>query len=311
MILKEFLLRKNKWLLFGPYHPPSQLDAYFFHHVKNGVDIYRGDESEPCLPQFLFEMNAKNTVKEPTCFNSLSNPSCIDLVITNSFSNFQNTKATSTSLSDFHKMVVSVLKHTFHRSAPKELVYRDYKNSDRVIFKRELEELNQQINEYKHFERIFLEILNIHAPIKKKLLRANHVPYMTKALRKLIMKRSELESKYVKNKTNENLKSYKKQRNFCSKLYKKERKKYHERLDLKNVTDNKKFWKTVKPFLSDKVTTFPQITLVENDKIISDESKVANSFSNFFENAVHSLGIKTKESKNDKYGLKNPVENYY
>ena len=191
------------------------------------------------------------------------------------------------------------MKHTFHRSAPKELVYRDYKNFDRVIFKRELEDkLNQQINEYKYFGQIYLEILNIHTPIKKKLLRANHVPYMTKALRKAIMKRSELESKYVKNKTSENLRSYKKQRNFCSKLYKKERKKYYERLDLNNVTDNKKFWKTVKPFLSDKVTTFPKISLVENDEIISDESKVANSFSNFFENAIHSLGIKTNEYSN-------------
>ena len=189
------------------------------------VGDFNAEESEPCLSQFLFEMNAKNIVKEPTCFKSLSNPSCIDLVITNSFSNFQNTKAISTGLSDFHKMVVSVLKHNFHRSTPKELVYRDYKNFDRVVFKRELEDkLNQQGNEYKHFEQILLEILNIHAPIKKKLLRANQVPYMTKALRKAIMKRSELESKYVKNKTSENLKSYKKQKNFCSKLYKKEKK---------------------------------------------------------------------------------------
>ena len=31
---------------------------------------------------------------------------------------------------------------------------------------------------------------------------------------------------------------------------------------------------TVKPFLSDKVTSFPQITLVENDEIIPDESKL-------------------------------------
>ena len=46
-----------------------------------------------------------------------------------------------------------------------------------------------------------------------------------------------------------------KNRNFCSKLYKKERKKYYEMLGLKNVTDNnKEFWKTVKPFLCDKVT---------------------------------------------------------
>ena len=70
----------------------------------------------------------------------------------------------------------------------------------------------------------------------------------------------------------------------------------------------KKFWKTVKPFLSDKVTTFPRISLVENDEIISDEAKVANSFSNFFENAIRSLGIKTNEYSSDKFGLKNTVE---
>ena len=52
---------------------------------------------------------------------------------------------------------------------------------------------------------MLLEVLTAHTPIKRKLFRANHVPYMTKALRKVIMKRSELENKYVKNKTNENL----------------------------------------------------------------------------------------------------------
>ena len=176
-------------------------------------------------------------------------------------------------------MVITVLKQTFQRSSPKDPLYKDYKNLDRLTFKRELEEkLNQQINEYKHFKQIFLEVLNTHAPIKRKLLRANHVPYMTKALRKAIMKRSELESKYVKNKTNENLKSYKKQRNFCSKLYKKERKKYYEMLDLKNVTDNK------------------------------DESKVANLFSDFFESAICSLGIKANEHSQENYDFKNPVE---
>ena len=131
---------------------------------------------------------------------------------------------------------------------------------------------------------------------------------MMKALRKAIIERSELESKYVKSKTSENLKSYKKQKKFWSKLYKKERKQYYERLDLNNVTDNQKFWKTVKPFLYKKVNTFLKISLVENNEIISDESKVTNSFSNFFENAIHSLGIKTNEYSNDNYGLKNPAE---
>ena len=106
------------------------------------------EESEPCLSQFLFEMNPKNIVKEPTCQKRLSNPSCIDLVITNSSSSFQNTKAISTGLSDFHKMIITVLKQTFQRSSPKELVCRDYTNSDRLTFKRELEKkLNQKIND--------------------------------------------------------------------------------------------------------------------------------------------------------------------
>ena len=65
---------------------------------------------------------------------------------------------------------------------------------------------------------------------------------------------------------------------------------------------------SVKPVLSNKVTTFPKISLVESDEIISDEPKVANSFSNFFENAIHSLGIKTNEYSNDYYCLKNPIE---
>ena len=112
------------------------------------------------------------------------------------------------------------------------------------------------------------------------------------------MRRFELESKYVKNKTSENLKSYKKQRNFCSKLYKKEREKQYEKLDLNNVTYNNKFWKTIKSFLSDRVTILPKISLVGNDEIISDESRVANSFSNFLKNAIHSLGIKTNKYLN-------------
>ena len=67
-------------------------------------------------------------------------------------------------------------------------------------------------------------------------------------------------------------------------------------LDLNNVTDNKEFWETVKPFLSDNVTTFPTIPLVEKGEIISYESKVANSFSNFFENAMPSLGKRSTNS---------------
>ena len=64
---------------------------------------------------------------------------------------------------------------------------------------------------------------------------------MTKILCKAIMKRSELASKYHKTKNNEDYSKFKKQRNFCSKLYKKERKKFYNNLNIEDITDNKKF----------------------------------------------------------------------
>ena len=84
-------------------------------------------------------------------------------------------------------------------------------------------------------------MLNKHALLRKKFLRANHAPYITKTLRKAIMRRSQLETKYLKTKTRTDLKLYKKHKNFCSKLYKSERRKYYECLDMKNVLDSKEF----------------------------------------------------------------------
>ena len=72
---------------------------------------------------------------------------------------------------------------------------------------------------------------------------------MTKTLRKAIMKRTQLHTKYFKTKTQKHYASFKKkQRNFCSKFYEKERRIYYENLDMKNVTDNTTFSKTAVQF---------------------------------------------------------------
>ena len=50
------------------------------------------------------------------------------------------------------------------------------------------------------------------------------------------------------------------------------------------------------------------MSLLEKDKLISDESTLANSSSNFFKKAVQSLGIKANEHSNESYGLNNIFE---
>ena len=103
------------------------------------------------------------------------------------------------------------------------------------------------------------------------------------------MKRSELKSKYFKNQTVHDFKMYKKQKNYCSKLYKKERKRYYNNMNLTKLNDNRRFWKTVKPFLSDKGSYISKINLVNKDEVISDDSTLAETFSKYFESAVKNL----------------------
>ena len=108
--------------------------------------------------------------------------------------------------------------------------------------------------------------MNKHAPSKKKAFRANHAPYVTKSLRKAIMERSYLEKIYFKKATTESLKKYKKHKNFCSRLYKKERKKYFDTLDVNKITDNKAFWKNIQPLFSEKRKFANKITLEDSEK---------------------------------------------
>ena len=248
-------------------------------------------ETETVLDEFLNENDLKCIVKCKTCFKNPHNPSCIDLFLTNFPCSFQNTSTICTGLSDFHNMVITVLKFTFVKAKPKVIQYRSYKHFNNNSFRENLRMKLSITREYDDFEKAYLEVLDKHAPIKKKTVHANQVPYMSKTLRKAIMRRSNLENKYLKSRNPENKEAYKKQKNDCSRLYKKERKMYYSNLDLKNYTDNKEFWKTMKPFLTDKGVNSQKISLIENEKILSTDVDVAETLNSYFSEATKSLSI--------------------
>ena len=95
----------------------------------------------------------------------------------------------------------------------------------------------------------------------------------------------------LEKKTDQSLRVYKKQKNYCSRLYKKERKKFSNGLNPSFVTDNKLFWKTVKPFFSDKGNYGANIKLVKREQVLQNDSEIAKKLNEFFRNAVSTLGI--------------------
>ena len=74
---------------------------------------------------------------------------------------------------------------------------------------------------------------------------------MTKNLRKVIMLRSMLRSKFLKNKIEKSKQLNCNQRNLCVTLLRKSKRNYFVYLDSRILKDNRKFWKTVNPLYSE------------------------------------------------------------
>ena len=78
---------------------------------------------------------------------------------------------------------------------------------------------------------------------------------MSKTLRKAIMKRSKLRNTFNKKRSSKKWENYKRQRNICSDILNSTKKTFFDTLNINEITDKRKFWKTVKPFFTDKCKT--------------------------------------------------------
>ena len=76
---------------------------------------------------------------------------------------------------------------------------------------------------------------------------------MTKTLRKSTMHRSKLKNIYNRKGTDDSLVNFKKQQNFCVNVLRKTKNDYFQNLNIRDLSDNKKFWKTIKPYFRIKV----------------------------------------------------------
>ena len=133
-VLVEVKINKKKWLLWCSYAPHKALIEKYMNELGNPFDIYlqkynhalligklnsERSISERSMHDFCNVYNLESLSKTPTCFKTPKDLSCIDLLLTNSKKNFDEKSALESCLSDFDKLVKSVLKICFEKEAPK------------------------------------------------------------------------------------------------------------------------------------------------------------------------------------------------
>ena len=144
----EILLKSCKWLICYSYNPNRINVATHLGETGKALDTYSKkyentllisdfnvEQNEANMKVFWNQYKLKSLNKDPTCFKNVNKLSCIDLLLTNNSKCFENCLTLETGLSDFHKLIATIMKTKQVRLPPKIVNYRHYKNFDTEVFK--------------------------------------------------------------------------------------------------------------------------------------------------------------------------------
>ena len=323
VICIELTFGKRKWGYVTVYRPPVENPKYFFedlskcveqitnlydHVIVTGdININTKDETSPgfqAYENFLDTFGLKNLIKHDTCFTNKNKKhvsTSLDVFLTNSANSFFNSHTVSTGISDCHALVGSLLRATYRRSEPLEIEYRNYKKLYQQFepFLNDIKNIeipakyqSDPNQYYDAYTKTFENILNYHAPLKKKKVRGNDGGFANKELRKSWYKRSMLRNIYNKNRNDENWNNFKKQRNICTTLKRKAKRTFF----IEKTKDREGFWKIFGPYLSNKGHHSKEDYIISKDgALINDKKSVANLFNDHY---IHIIENTTGEKLN-------------
>ena len=116
-------MRKRKWLVCCSFNPHKDNTSNQLQLIRTILDLYssnyesitlaeefNSEINDKCMNVFCESYNLSSLIRESACYKNPENPSSIDLFLTNSPNSFQNSSVVETGLSDFHRMVVTVMK---------------------------------------------------------------------------------------------------------------------------------------------------------------------------------------------------------
>ena len=247
------------------------------------------------LSEFCDIFDLVNLITGSTC-ETLNSSTCLDVILTNKKRTFKNSGIIETGISDLHKMTITTMRVNYQRLQPIKVQYRSYKNFQEKLFLKDLKKqsfekciniIDKDEAYDDHFKEIFVSVVNKHAPLKTKFIRGNHAPFMNKELSKAIMYRSKLRNIHNKKKTKETWEAFKRQRNKCVPIKRRNIRNHVKDLAKNHGANGKMFWTAVKPFLTNKESSKGQgITLEVGDDQLDDKIKVAEELNEYFVNII-------------------------
>ena len=183
----EINLHNYKWLINCSYNPHKNTIGNHLRALSEILDIYFSSYSnfiilgdfnievkEQQIKGFCNKYGLTSLIRQATCYKNPSNPTYIDLILTNAPQKFQSTYVLETGLSDFHLMTVTVIRKIFKKLKPRAIKYRSYKHFSNEAYRESLlHELSEEVfvnndDGFQWFCDITINFINRHALHKRK-----------------------------------------------------------------------------------------------------------------------------------------------
>ena len=207
------------------------------------------------IKRFCEIYKLKNLMTSPTCYKGQS-PTILDIILVSQPKRFTESLNCECPLSDFHNIIGGTTKQYARFEKPRKIYYRSYKKFDDNEFIKDISnvpfhvgEIFDDIDDLSWFtSSLLIDIINVHAPVKSKILKHASVPYMNSQLRKSIYRRNMTRNKFRKYGSTY-WEDNRIQRNKVVAIRKASITKYFSQ---KCSSHDKSFWSTVSPIMNDK-----------------------------------------------------------
>ena len=183
------LRNKKEWLISCSYNPPKTSLSNHIAALSKSLDLFTtkyerlpflGDFNagmeDSSIKVFCSNYNLTCMMNKPTRYKNPDKPTCIDLILANCPRSFQNSGVIETGLSDFHTMIVTVMKTSYRKIESRVITYRDYNSFSNEGFRESLlENIKGKSSEnsdksFSNFINTCNTVLDKQLPKKKNML---------------------------------------------------------------------------------------------------------------------------------------------
>lgn len=318
LIAIEILKPKVKSFIISTWYRPPDSKIDLLLDFENFLKIIDSEGKECLLVGDIncnFALNSKDSLSPPlkflyeayqfsqliTEYTRVTNHSktLIDHLITNEPENIKASGVLEIAISD-HYLVYGVRKFQTIKSNPKYIESRNMKNYDPCLFIHDLKNVPWDLlyisddpdDMVYTWENLFVEVLDIHAPLRKRRVRNKPSPWLSPSIRKLMYNRDYLKKQAIKHGSNILFEAYKVARNKVNVEIKKAKKNYVSAEVSNDKMDTRRSWRAINLLLGrkSKITGIAEIKV--DEAVLTEPCQISNAFNDYFS----SVGTKVSET---------------